>query len=316
MHLRLLLTTLSAFGVLPIMPAQASGGDFIPFWYAGISVAKNKNINIEGYEGSHNGLNAVVDGLHLGYQFNPYVMTEIEFQYLGDVINTIGGDDYKQGGFNIKFGYPLTNELMPYMKVGGAGWFAGNGDDFGVSSVFGGGVLYQATDNISFNLEYQYTDSVGNADVGHQRLSLGLSWRFGRDKVCATERVVEVERFIEVKGKTQLKTVIITNSQGALFANNSSVVNNVDALLSVEETLIGNPGINVIVSGYTDSVGSSSYNQWLSERRAQNVAIYLMSRGIQANRISFVGYGELAPAATNETAEGRALNRRVVIGFE
>jgi outer membrane protein OmpA-like peptidoglycan-associated protein len=69
----------------------------------------------------------------------------------------------------------------------------------------------------------------------------------------------------------------------------------------------------VLILGHTDSVGAPSYNQGLSERRAQSAANYLMNQGIQGHRISTRGMGEHDPIATNETAEGRQLNRRVEV---
>ncbi|HIE54391.1 MAG TPA: OmpA family protein, partial [Chromatiaceae bacterium] len=69
----------------------------------------------------------------------------------------------------------------------------------------------------------------------------------------------------------------------------------------------------VHVVGHTDSVGSDSYNQQLSERRARAVAEYLVSRGVDPARIHTEGRGEREPRASNETAAGRQLNRRVEI---
>lgn len=69
------------------------------------------------------------------------------------------------------------------------------------------------------------------------------------------------------------------------------------------------------VAGHTDSTGSEAYNQQLSERRAGTVAEYLRTRGILADRLITVGAGEARPIASNETAEGRALNRRVELTF-
>lgn len=67
------------------------------------------------------------------------------------------------------------------------------------------------------------------------------------------------------------------------------------------------------VKGYTDSTGSFEYNQSLSERRAQSVGRYLMNRQVAASRIHTVGYGPRYPVASNDTPDGRALNRRVEI---
>jgi len=67
----------------------------------------------------------------------------------------------------------------------------------------------------------------------------------------------------------------------------------------------------LIVDGHTDSTGSAAYNQSLSERRADTVAQYLVAQGVAPVRIAAYGYGQNYPVATNETAAGRAQNRRV-----
>jgi OOP family OmpA-OmpF porin len=75
-------------------------------------------------------------------------------------------------------------------------------------------------------------------------------------------------------------------------------------------------GINlevIIAVGHTDSVGTDAYNQRLSVRRAEAVKAYLVSRGIEKNRVYTEGKGEKQPVADNRTAEGRAKNRRVEI---
>ena len=75
-------------------------------------------------------------------------------------------------------------------------------------------------------------------------------------------------------------------------------------------------GINlevIIAVGHTDSVGSDAYNQKLSIRRSESVKAYLVSKGIENNRVYTEGKGEKQPVADNKTAEGRAKNRRVEI---
>ncbi len=74
-----------------------------------------------------------------------------------------------------------------------------------------------------------------------------------------------------------------------------------------------NTTLNARISGHTDWIGSDALNQKLSERRADAVKKYLVSKGIDANRITTVGYGEQNPVATNETAVGRQENRRAEI---
>ena len=70
------------------------------------------------------------------------------------------------------------------------------------------------------------------------------------------------------------------------------------------------------VSGYTDTMGSDSSNLHLSTRRAQTVAEYLRSHGLQARQYVTHGYGKANPVASNRTLEGRAKNRRVVIDLD
>jgi uncharacterized repeat protein (TIGR01451 family) len=70
------------------------------------------------------------------------------------------------------------------------------------------------------------------------------------------------------------------------------------------------PDLRVRIEGHTDSVGSESYNQRLSERRALAVRDFLVGLGIDSSRLEWAGYGESRPIATNDTSEGRAMNRR------
>jgi len=71
-----------------------------------------------------------------------------------------------------------------------------------------------------------------------------------------------------------------------------------------------NPNTEIEISGHTDSTGSYSYNKTLSENRALSVYNYLVEQGIDKSRLSYVGYADTQPLATNETEEGRAQNRR------
>jgi OmpA-OmpF porin, OOP family len=79
----------------------------------------------------------------------------------------------------------------------------------------------------------------------------------------------------------------------------------------VATALLTQPELNVEVQGHTDSIGTEKYNLRLSERRAVAVKAYLISRGLSATALTAKGYGKAKPIASNETAEGRAQNRRV-----
>jgi len=72
-----------------------------------------------------------------------------------------------------------------------------------------------------------------------------------------------------------------------------------------------NPSISVQVQGFTDGIGSVDYNLRLSDRRAATVNNYLVGQGVSASRLTTKGFGKSNPVATNDTADGRAQNRRV-----
>jgi outer membrane protein OmpA-like peptidoglycan-associated protein len=81
----------------------------------------------------------------------------------------------------------------------------------------------------------------------------------------------------------------------------------------IAQIMIKYPQTDILVEGHTDSTGSDTYNQQLSERRASSVKNLLTQRGVQAQRINILGYGESRPVATNATPVGRQMNRRVEI---
>jgi outer membrane protein OmpA-like peptidoglycan-associated protein len=84
-----------------------------------------------------------------------------------------------------------------------------------------------------------------------------------------------------------------------------------ERLARVAGILLSHRDLTINVEGHTDSVGTDSYNQRLSEARAQSVRDYLVSSGIQGGTVGTAGFGETKPVATNDTAAGRQQNRRV-----
>jgi len=103
--------------------------------------------------------------------------------------------------------------------------------------------------------------------------------------------------------------------QGANFDFNKAQLkpSGVEKVDHAAQVLKQTPGTHVLVEGHTDSIGSAAYNQKLSERRAQTVRDRLVEDGIDASRITARGLGKSHPIASNDTAEGRAQNRRVEI---
>jgi outer membrane protein OmpA-like peptidoglycan-associated protein len=81
-------------------------------------------------------------------------------------------------------------------------------------------------------------------------------------------------------------------------------------LENLHKLLSDNPSLRIEISGHTDSKGSETYNQKLSENRAHTVVTYLINAGINSSRLEYKGYGMTKPIASNLTDEGRQQNRR------
>lgn len=103
--------------------------------------------------------------------------------------------------------------------------------------------------------------------------------------------------------------VVLNN---VFFATDSYVLEDASKteLNKLVELLANNPGLQVEIGGHTDSVGGDAENLTLSERRAGAVVEYLVANGIEVDRLKAKGYGETQPVASNDTEQGRALNRR------
>ncbi len=109
---------------------------------------------------------------------------------------------------------------------------------------------------------------------------------------------------------------LVVNLPAAIsFASSSAELRPeyVHNIVAVSQNLLAHPNSTVQVVGHTDNTGSTTYNQTLSDRRARAVADVLTSSGVPAWRVTAIGRAYHQPVASNETPEGRALNRRVEI---
>jgi len=109
---------------------------------------------------------------------------------------------------------------------------------------------------------------------------------------------------IEVNAKVILKNVFFDTKKTDLKPASISELDNVVRLMNE------NPNMKILISGYTDNVGKPADNLILSKGRAVSVVNYLIHKGVNYARLSFKGFGETKPIASNETEQGRALNRR------
>jgi outer membrane protein OmpA-like peptidoglycan-associated protein/outer membrane protein W len=103
------------------------------------------------------------------------------------------------------------------------------------------------------------------------------------------------------------KTILFNTGKSSIKTQSEAVLKNITAILKEY------PKSNFSIEGHTDSSGSKSLNQRLSESRASAVKNYLVTNGIAAERLSSAGFGESTPIETNATSAGRAANRRVEV---
>jgi outer membrane protein OmpA-like peptidoglycan-associated protein len=132
------------------------------------------------------------------------------------------------------------------------------------------------------------------------------------DKQAAELAKIEGAQVEKVNDGQAIK---VTFESGILFATNSSTLNTASrsSLDKFAESLLNNPDTEVKIYGHTDSTGSDQINNPLSERRAEAVYNYLVSKGVSGARMVAQGFGSTQPVADNATANGRAQNRRVEI---
>jgi outer membrane protein OmpA-like peptidoglycan-associated protein len=131
-----------------------------------------------------------------------------------------------------------------------------------------------------------------------------------RSAAAALKSLDEIARV-----KEESRGIVITLSGAVLFATGEHSLLPIakEKLREVAQALLEQGDSTILVEGHTDSRGSADKNQELSLLRAQEVRGYLVSQGIPTNSIQAAGLGEERPLASNDTAEGRANNRRVEI---
>jgi outer membrane protein OmpA-like peptidoglycan-associated protein len=116
---------------------------------------------------------------------------------------------------------------------------------------------------------------------------------------------IEMEK-LEVGGQYTINDI--------LFGTNSFVINDTiqSILIEFADYLKMSPKLKVALHGHTDNVGNPAANVELSQNRAKAVYDFLLDKGISASRLSYKGFGETKPIASNSNEEGRAKNRRTV----
>ncbi|MEZ8500576.1 OmpA family protein [Vibrio splendidus] len=289
---------------------------------------------------------AIGAGIYSGYNFSDKFGIELSSDFLGDYKTS-----FTKNGTTSQFSDPIIaisltpmyrlavqQEFDVFFKAGPAYISHGGEDDVVLSA--GIGLEKQLSSDWAVRVEYQYFDDFDDnyvQDLNSNLLSVGVSYNFGTGNTtasaaAATASAVAVtqapsepitEPAVVVEEKT---TVVVTKAQTESFSQGMFETNSTElstdgkiALMPLVEVLKAHPQSSVDVVGHTDSTGAAEYNLMISKKRAAAVAAYIEEQGIEADRITASGEGEENPIASNDTAEGRAQNRRVdatIPGFE
>ncbi|MDA3043144.1 MULTISPECIES: OmpA family protein [unclassified Campylobacter] len=272
-----------------------------------------------------------IDQIELGFDYSRDIGLE-------DLAHRNGGKEPNAKYYHINLVKDLVNFTDNFKLYGltGVGYMDyskdvyNDGDQDSGFWQYGLGMKYYITRNFATKLEAR--DAIRFEDGNHVLFyTLGFAVDFGKrfadaaatgcvdsdnDGVCddmdrcpGTAAGVVVDEYGCEK--------VIRLNLGVNFATDSSKISDeyMSEIKNVSDYLNEHSDYSVILEGHTDSTGSDAYNQKLSERRAAAVAGALQNFGVDAARISSVGYGESQPIATNATKEGRAQNRRVDAKF-
>ncbi|QGN37492.1 porin OmpA [Klebsiella oxytoca] len=291
-------------------------------WYTGAKLGWSQYHDTGFYGNGFKGNNGPVRNDQLGagafggYQVNPYLGFEMGYDWLGRMAykGSVNNGAFKAQGVQLtaKLGYPITDDLDIYTRLGGMVWRAdskgnyANGvsrseHDTGVSPVFAGGLEWAVTRDIATRLEYQWVNNIGDAGTVGTRpdngmLSLGVSYRFGQEDVAPVVAPAPAPApEVTTKHFTLKSDVLFNFNKSTLKPEGQQALDQLYTQLSNMDPKDG----SAVVLGYTDRIGSDAYNQQLSEKRAQSVVDYLVSKGIPSSKISARGMGESNPVTGN-----------------
>ncbi|MEE6075348.1 porin OmpA [Avibacterium paragallinarum] len=257
--------------------------------------------------------NSVTYGVFGGYQIIDNLAVEAGYDDFGRVKfrkngKTVSKHTNHGAHLSLKASYPVLEGLDIYGRVGAAlirsdyknkkgttdGAFDKNEHSLKVSPVFAGGVEYNlpSLPELALRVEYQWVQGVGRLhDVDGDRVdytpnigsvTAGLSYRFGQGVPFVAPKEVS-------------RTFSLSSDVTFAFGKSNLRPEAQNTLDGIYGEIAQLKSANVAVAGYTDRIGSEASNLKLSQRRAETVANYLVSKGVSQNAISATGYGEANP---------------------
>lgn len=226
----------------------------------------------------------------------------------------------------------LPFRITPFVLAGGGflGANQGGHSDADRALHWGGGLKFWITDRLSVRLDGRHVISAaagaGAGNTSHFEATAGLTFTLTRqddDPALPPEEVfvaapapapppvVDAARAVQIEVQSAAKLIVEALDQ-VYFAFDSAELgpHSLPPLDRAVELLLRYPSLKVRISGYADATGPQAYNLVLSRRRAEAIEAYLEGHGVEGDRAQLEAFGESKPVADNDTALGRALNRR------
>ncbi|MBY6185240.1 OmpA family protein [Marinobacter hydrocarbonoclasticus] len=282
-------------------------------WYAGASIGWTRFHNGCEPDASACDKDDIGIGAMLGHRFTHKWGAELSYLDFGQAsasYPTSNGSPHQgmMRGWSLSAvgQLPLSPRVNLLGKVGTLRWNgqvkspSGQRRDQGWVPVVSAGLGVQLNQRWALSITTSYADGAGSPALGGTNLwlsSVGLQYHFGASPTPSAP--------------APAKILLPALHRDVHFDFDSAVFNDPAPLADIVSRLQRHPGSRVIVQGFSDATGDQEYNLSLSDRRAQAVADYLTSRGIESHRITIEDFGERQPVIDNATPQHRAQNRRV-----
>lgn len=278
----------------------------------------------------HSDPDGIIGGVFGGVRFTPSWSWDLGYQYHDNLYakaTNIEVDTWLLESA-VRYDWYFHEALSVYGRLGLAYWdldkttpSSESVSSDGFSPLGEVGINYDVGQNVRLSAGYQYINSIGDSKTGEydsHALMLVLSYVFASSSnntpktITKTESTPVITESVTVEPQVYIFSMFSLDDDFTFEIDSVSIGSAfIKELNVIADILIAYPQAKVHIVGHTDSTGSETYNQVLSERRAQSVANELERQGVEPSQMTVSGEGELNPISTNLTVEGRTLNRRV-----
>ncbi len=274
--------------------------------------------------------NAVSGDFDLMYYLAPCEAVSPYFTMgAGGILYSISGSpsipNKSYSTYTINFGFGAEWTVAPDWKVTTElGYNEIADDNFdGVRTTVGGGILGSNTDSyMTFNVgglyyfdkgpKSHYCDLYNGVDqIDYAKIEDIVKKYQTQPTQVDYNRIADIVKSNTPKVAASVEGKWVLIGVNFDFGKTTLRPESLPILSNAAEILLTHPDVNVEIAGYTDNIGSARYNKKLSMKRADAVKQFMIAKGVAASRMSTVGMGEEDPVASNKTAEGRMLNRRI-----